>query len=937
MSAKTYLSNQIRLMTLNAYDLFTQQEYEIYTQIISIVNEIKKLNNPEAEEKPAGLKVLTAELTGKKKELQHQLEELIKTHKGIPRKVRLESVLDLQRFTDENGQITLPQGISWNDLKLSRRIAEFASEESRAMGLKHWDVTFDKVILKWKSFDVLEQIVLDGFTMPILNKDGSVTEKHYDFITASAGQLRRDKIQAISTEMWERIHDQLECGLDWEKINEKNGVNCNKYMAYRALPSSATDQWDFDIDRCIVIKDFEAPVIGRMKYIKPDYSYEIAEKTVSINHSDGIGMMLPSVSEYNFMVRAPWIKGLLASFDFIHFCEVNGVPPVIEDYYGKVHNLVEENIQVIFTESQFKMAKYYNSWDEYKAYFKKCNCHLCKTNYEEPWIKDSYLNYQMLQTLTDFTEEDIQKLTQKEHQRIESIATDKNAMLRTLGADEKAITPYRAALAVYPELLREAYTRESLKSIKKRWIQDAKSGKIKYQNKRLFAIPDLYAACQYWFMGIKEPEGLLKDGEVACKIYKKFDEADVLRSPHLYMEHAVRNIVHNDEIYKWFYTNGIYTSCHDLISRILQFDVDGDQLNVVIEPCIIDLAKRNIEKYDVVPLFYDGNKAKPDILSKETMYMGLRRAHDYSGIGQISNALTKLWNRPNPNRDAAAWLCYYNNLVIDGAKTGYVNSYENYPEINSQINAATGGKRGRMPFFFQFSKNGRKNTKLATNKRKKYAKQNRSIMNVICSVFDDIGNINMNFAGIDPFNWQMLMPGPCNETNNRAVSLFCELDNMNMSNVIEAVSHIVDTDDVCETLGYDVLKDYITSELTALCGSLRAAYPFITKYLFTGENFNKPSHKQMYWRVFGDIALEILCNNIRNCSICPVCKMLVPSWASQHTCQGKTKGYYECVDCGKLCERKNSRQYRCETCQEAHRKIDKRMERARNYRRKQVS
>ena len=45
----------------------------------------------------------------------------------------------------------------------------------------------------------------------------------------------------------------------------------------------------------------------------------------------------------------------------------------------------------------------------------------------------------------------------------------------------------------------------------------------------------------------------------------------------LYMEHAVRKIVKDPAIYDWFYTGGVYTSCHDLISRILQFDVDGDQ------------------------------------------------------------------------------------------------------------------------------------------------------------------------------------------------------------------------------------------------------------------------------------------------------------------------------------------------------------------------
>lgn len=268
-----------------------------------------------------------------------------------------------------------------------------------------------------------------------------------------------------------------------------------------------------------------------------------------------------------------------------------------------------------------------------------------------------------MQTLTDFKNSEIKQFTQREHERIKAITSDTEAMLKTLSAETESDNPYKQALSLYPELLREAYTKETLKAIKKRWMLDAKSGKIKCQNKRLFAIPDLYAACEYWFCGIEEPKGLLKNGEIACKVYRKYDKADVLRSPHLYMEHAVRTINNDPKVYEWFYTNGVYTSVKDLISRILQFDVDGDQLNVVVDPVIVSIAERNIANDNIIPLFYDANKAAPELLSRETMFHGLKRAHDYSGIGQVSNSLTKLWNRPHPDLDAAAWLTYYNNLV----------------------------------------------------------------------------------------------------------------------------------------------------------------------------------------------------------------------------------------------------------------------------------
>jgi hypothetical protein len=134
------------------------------------------------------------------------------------------------------------------------------------------------------------------------------------------------------------------------------------------------------------------------------------------------------------------------------------------------------------------------------------------------------------------------------------------------------------------------------------------------------------------------------------------------------MDHAVRKIVHDQNIYDWFFTNGVYTSCHDLITRVLQMDVDGDQLNVVVEPLFVEIAERNIKEFDVVPLFYDAEKAPAEMVSLESMYNALKRAHDYSAgeitsIGEISNMLTRLWNKENPDRDVANLLCMFNNLV----------------------------------------------------------------------------------------------------------------------------------------------------------------------------------------------------------------------------------------------------------------------------------
>ena len=471
MSVKTYLQEQIRLVSLSSYDLFTDEEYDLYTQIIEQKNELDKLDEKDPENTEQRKEILS-----KKKKLKAKLDYMIAQHWNTPRTVRLKSI-----------------------------------------------IYYPKIIVKWKNIEILRQLLMNGFYVPMLINE-RIHMKHFRYFTASAGQLRRDKFMAISDDVWNKVHKRLECGLDWNAINERGGINSNKLSAYEALPNSATEEWiGFNIDRVIVVDDYVGDVTDRMTYIKPDYTWEKIVKTVQIKHTDGCGMMLPSESMSNFMIRMPYVKGLLISFDYIRFCKINNVPAVVTDIYGVEHDLIKEDIRIILFKSMFKLAKYYDNWDHYKREFKKNDCRCGKTNYEEEYLANKAINYQMIQTLTDFTDDEIKEFTKEEHKRIYGITKDMDSMLKTLKADEESEQPYKAALAVYPELLREAYSADSLKAIRKRMILDAKSGKIRLLNKRLFACPDLYGVCEWLFCHEEHPKGLLKNGEVACKIFRRHE------------------------------------------------------------------------------------------------------------------------------------------------------------------------------------------------------------------------------------------------------------------------------------------------------------------------------------------------------------------------------------------------------------------------------
>lgn len=269
-----------------------------------------------------------------------------------------------------------------------------------------------------------------------------------------------------------------------------------------ALSNSASSSWEIDIDKAIVVNDLETNVSSLVDYIDRD-TYEITRKImdIPIEHTDGCGMMLPSLSQKSFMVRLPWVKGLLVPFDFRKFAEKHS-SFIVKDVYGKEWDIIKDDIQIIFTKSQFKMWKYYDSWDDYRYKFKKYGCLGAKLNEEDPSVEGK-LTYQMLQTLTDITDEELKQISSKTVSEITQLGTDKETMMKVLGATEKNKhkTSLQEALLIYPELLNDDHTKEIIKNKKKSMIKDAKSGKLLVSDARYtYLCPDLYAFVKDCFL-----------------------------------------------------------------------------------------------------------------------------------------------------------------------------------------------------------------------------------------------------------------------------------------------------------------------------------------------------------------------------------------------------------------------------------------------------
>lgn len=459
-------------------------------------------------------------------------------------------------------------------LKPSNIISIFESSLTRTLQLNTNELTDAIMIIRIYYYDVFRDMVLNGF---------DYNGVHYRAYTASAGQIRCKKMVFIREDVYLRHEKTIMCGLSLDHINELGGCNTNKFLAYLALGNSATDLWpDFDIDKSIVVEDMETAVHGMVDYID-DKTYQITrqEMDIDIAHTDGCGMVLPRLTGgKNTMIRLPWVKGLIAAFPFDEFIREKSKADgwnygLVKDIYGQVHDVLAEGIEVIFCKSQFKLWKYYESWEQYKQYYKEYGCTAGVCNWEEDYIDNASIGYQMLQTLTDLMDDELLKLSAQTRYQLEHICNDRRTMLKALGATKgnPHKSPAQECLLLYPELLQDKYYRELLRGLKQSTEKWAWGGKLSIYGKYLFLIPDLYAFCEFLFLGDKNPKGLLQDGEVYAALFPAAEKLDCLRSPHLYREHAVRhNVAGNEQCKRWFGERGIYTSCHDLISKILMFD-----------------------------------------------------------------------------------------------------------------------------------------------------------------------------------------------------------------------------------------------------------------------------------------------------------------------------------------------------------------------------
>ena len=411
------------------------------------------------------------------------------------------------------------------------------------------------------------------FTVQILVNKTTYTVK-YKRLCAGAGQLRRNSAFFVNEELYDMLENIMMCGLTKAKIGK---INLAKFSAYYSLYTSSTNV--VQTPNICVVPDYEYTLKNQdvdWIYAKEDGQIDVEERVMDFNMNafDGSGMISPAMAEIwkenlrldylpsSFIIRGPWLKGLVSVFDFHRFAREVAKTDTITDIYGTVYEI--DKIDVILTKSQFKLWKKYDNWDSYMYYFKKfghcigvTRVNKRESDYATP------LNYQYIQS-NNFSLDSIKKLAEPTVEYLKKVLECDPYYTRLMlwGYHEDDTvddmyssldSPIAKCLLYTDEILNDKTVVEKIRKLARKKLDQAKIGKILVEGAYDFIIPDLYAMAEHAF-GM-EVHGLLP---AKCLWSRRWVEKGVKRvstqrSPLVApSENQVMNVYTNEECEKWF-------------------------------------------------------------------------------------------------------------------------------------------------------------------------------------------------------------------------------------------------------------------------------------------------------------------------------------------------------------------------------------------------
>ena len=433
----------------------------------------------------------------------------------------------------------------------------------------------------------------------------------YIRLLGTSGGVKLSTIVFVNAELAPELRKRVNNGR-----NEEVEQIPAKFEAYRALTCSGSIPVSMPRG-ILIVPDCETHFSEDVIMLNDEGHEEpvmeiIKDYEVTLNASDGFGLMLPSLAErwshdlhLDYVVsgvntRFAWEKGMVFCFDFIAFADQVAGSYMVKDAWGAEVDIRE--VELILTTS---MVKLWASYESAEHYFRCCEENhysfgIAKTS---PRVLDDYraLNYQFIQSynLTDAQIDELIKPTVDEIMDV--VNGDYRQAMLFLGATnltEETVeqqlgrTQLLDALMVNPDAFNDPYIKKSLYQLVEARINRAKIGVLDVHGNYSIVSGDPYALCQNIF-GL-EVTGLLKAGQIYNKYWVDDGAKDVacFRAPMSTHENIRRlHVTHDEQIDYWYQyirTCSILNAWDTTTAALNGCDFDGDLLFITDNKVLVD-------------------------------------------------------------------------------------------------------------------------------------------------------------------------------------------------------------------------------------------------------------------------------------------------------------------------------------------------------------
>lgn len=362
----------------------------------------------------------------------------------------------------------------------------------------------------------------------------SINGVQYKRLLGTNGGIKNSTIVFVS----ERLVDELRRRVENDRDPTKELVTA-KLEAYKALTCSAAIPVSFP-KGVLVVNDCETTFLSDIVYISDEAEGEPvaefrAKQEITLNASDGCGMMLPSLAQrwseelgLDYMVsgantRMSFEKGMVFTFDFVDFAEKVAGTYLVKDAWGNEVDI--RDVELVLTTSMVKLWDSYESCDDYLTKSKK-NGYTFGIAKTCPRVLENErsTNYQFLQPFS-LDDDDIQKLIEPTLNEFHEVLHDdwrKSVLfLKGCGLNERNVlrleNDYIKALMIDHRIANDPFVKSNIHSLIRNRINEAKVGVIKVHGNYSIVSGDLYLLCQSMF-GL-EKTGLLKAGDIYNKYW----------------------------------------------------------------------------------------------------------------------------------------------------------------------------------------------------------------------------------------------------------------------------------------------------------------------------------------------------------------------------------------------------------------------------------